>query len=323
MDCVIYREGGGKSVEGGPEELLRALTNLSGDEFGWLSLTRPERDALTQVASALELPPLAVEDAFNAHQRAKVERYGDQLFVVLKTLTYADETSSIETGEVDMFVLKKMVVTVSHGKRDDPVPEARRRLDAQPKLHKYGAGAAIYTLADVVVDSYTRISNEIRTDVVQLEIAVFAPGREDLTERIYGLKREVLEFREAVDPLEPVGQDILHGRSTLPGGESPHLRDVADHVMRVHSAVRGFDDLLNSILSAHLARVGMWQNEDMRKISAYAALIAGPTLIAGIYGMNFEHMPELHWTIGYPLALILMLAVVAVLYRLFRRAGWL
>jgi magnesium transporter len=154
-------------------------------------------------------------------------------------------------------------------------------------------------------------------------MAVFAPGREDLTERIYGLKREVLEFREAIEPLEPVGQDILHGRSSMPGGETPRFRDVADHIMRVHGAVRGFDELLNSILSAHLARVGMWQNEDMRKISAYAALIAVPTLIAGVYGMNFKHMPELNWHYGYPLAVLAMLAGSFVLFRLFRRSGWL
>jgi magnesium transporter len=323
MDCLIYRDGVPKPVEGDLDAMLAALTGVGEGEFGWLALARPEADVLSRVAGALHLPPLAVEDASEAHQRAKVDRYDEQVFVVLKTLSYDDKTSSIETGEVDIFALAQAVVTVSHCPTDDPIADARRRLESDPTMLQHGAEAVVYTIADVVVDSYSAITAEVQTDITQLEMAVFAPGRKDMTEQIYGLKREVLEFREAVDPLWPVAQAIQHGRSPLPGGDNPKYRDVADHLLQVHSAVRGFDDLINSILSAHLARSGMWQNEDMRKISAYAALIAVPTLIAGIYGMNFAHMPELHWMLGYPLSLALMVVLSGTLYRVFRRNGWL
>ncbi|MFI5959257.1 magnesium and cobalt transport protein CorA [Cryptosporangium sp. NPDC051539] len=323
MHCVIYVDGVVKPVEGDLEAMLAAMEGLTGSDFGWLSLWTPEADELGTVATRLNLPPLAVEDALQAHQRAKVERYDDQTFVVLKTLKYTDETSAIETGEIELFLLRNAVVTVSHGNQHDPVREARRRLDGSPKAFEHGAGAVVYELADAIVDSYVAIVGEVRTDVTQLELAVFAPERQDVTQRIYELKREVLEFREAVEPLEPVARAIMRGDTVLPGGNTPHFRDVADHVLQVNTQVRGFDDLITSILNAQLARTGAWQNEDMRKISAYAALIAGPTLLAGIWGMNFTHMPELHWLLGYPLAVLMMVAVSGALYRVFRKNHWL
>jgi magnesium transporter len=340
MECVIYSDAGAKEVTGDLSAMLAALADLddsSGGEYGWLALDAPAVAHLETVAESLGLPALAVEDAEHAHQRAKLETYGQQLFLVLKTLTYLDETSAIETGEVDVFVKDRVVVTVRHGD-PDPVAEGRARLVREPELFGYGVGAVVYVLADAVVDTYTRIVREVRTDVTQLEMRVFSPERIDVTEEIYTLKREVLEFREAVSPLVPVARRLIgnSGRraehdvpaadstaTALAGLDAPHFRDVADHLLRVETAVAGFDDLLNSILSAHLARTGMWQNEDMRKISAYAAIIAVPTLVAGVYGMNFEHMPELHWVFGYPLAVALMLGAAAGLFVVFRRNHWL
>ncbi|MEE1752762.1 magnesium and cobalt transport protein CorA [Streptomyces sp. SP18CS02] len=325
MECVIYRSDGSartrEEVEGS-EEALKRLRDAPEGTFLWIRLTDPSAPEVEALAGELGLHPLAVEDAVQAHQRPKRERYGDVLSVALRTLSYVDETSQIESGEAMVFLGPDFALTVCHG-RVDPALEAARRLDQDPGMPALGPVAVLHALLDATVDTYTAIAEEVRGDLTGLERRVFSSAREDVIEEIYSLKREVLEFRDAVQPLVPVVQDFAGPRSGWPEEALPYFRDVADHVHRTDTEVRSLDELLNSVLDAHLARVGTWQNEDMRTISAWAAIFALPTLIAGLYGMNFAHMPELGWTYGYPLAVAVMVGACTLLHRSFRRNGWL
>jgi magnesium transporter len=288
----------------------------------WIGLHEPTREEFDLVADELGLHPLAIEDAVNAHQRPKLERYGDTLFVVVKTLRYIDETSDIEVGEIMLFVGADFVITVRHG-QGSPLKEVRRRLEGDHALMSHGPSAVLYTVLDEVVDRYEAIAHEVETDIIELEREVFSPGRSMVTEQIYDLKREVLEFRGAEDPLIPVMQDILKGRVEVAPGTREYFRDVLDHLLRVDERVDSHSELLTNVLNAHLAQVGMQQNEDMRKISAWAAILAVPTMVTGVYGMNFTHMPELKEWWGYPAALMLILGICLGLYRWFRKSGWL
>jgi magnesium transporter len=329
MRCLIYRESQGapeqvdcEQTDGGLKAVLESLKRVGEQEFCWVQMDDPDPSDLTELAGPLGLHPLAVEDAVQAHQRPKRERYGDVLVVALKTLWYVADGSDVETGEVMVFTGPRFALTVRHGSAD-PVAEASRRLGDAPEMLRFGPAAVLHAVLDTVVDSYLDASVQVRTDLTTLERSVFAPGREDLTEQIYSLKREVLEFQDAVRPLVPVVQDFAGPRAEWPEEMLPYFRDVADHMHRTDTEVRSLDELLNSVLDAHLARVGTWQNDDMRRISAWAAILATPTLVAGIYGMNFAHMPELSWTYGYPLAVAVMVTAATLLHRTFRRNGWL
>ncbi|MFE5753354.1 magnesium and cobalt transport protein CorA [Streptomyces massasporeus] len=329
MRCVIYRESAGepeqvdcRQVDGGRSGVLDSLKRVGEGEFCWVHLDDPGPGDLEELAGPLGLHPLAVEDAGEAHQRPKRERYGDVLVVALKTLWYVRDGSEVETGEVMVFTGPRFALTVRHGPAD-PSGEAARRLGADPPMVRFGPVAVLHAVLDTVVDSYTEAALQVRTDLTALERRVFSPEREDFTEPIYSLKREVLEFRDAVQPLVPVVQDFAGPHAGWPEEMLPYFRDVADHMHRTDTEVRSLDELLNSALDAHLARVGTWQNDDMRRISAWAAILATPTLVAGIYGMNFANMPELSWTYGYPLAVAVMVGVCALLHRTFRRNGWL
>ncbi|MCO5974871.1 magnesium/cobalt transporter CorA [Actinoallomurus soli] len=321
MDCAIYRKGERESVDGDLSDALD-VARENGDAFMWIGLHEPTREEFDLVADELALHPLAIEDAVNAHQRPKLERYGDTLFVVIKTLRYIDETSDIEVGEIMLFVGADFVITVRHG-QGSPLKEVRRRLEGDHALMEHGPSAVLYTVLDEVVDRYETIAHEVETDIIELERAVFSPGRSMVTEDIYDLKREVLEFRGAEDPLIPVLQDIVKGRVEVAPGTREYFRDVLDHLLRVDERVDSHSELLTNVLNAHLAQVGMQQNEDMRKISAWAAILAVPTMVTGVYGMNFTHMPELKEWWGYPAALLLILGICLVLYRWFRKSGWL
>ncbi|MFD3807051.1 MULTISPECIES: magnesium and cobalt transport protein CorA [unclassified Streptomyces] len=304
--------------------VLKRLRGLGDGEFGWVRLADPSEDELVQLAEELGLHPLAVEDAVHAHQRPKRERFGDVLAVALKTLWYVEEEAAVETGEMMLFVGPRYLLTVRHG-TVDPCPEAARRLDADPDLLHLGSWAALHAVLDVIVDAYSDAAARVRSALNRLEDQVFSTSRVDHTERIYSLKREVREFRDAVQPLVPVLGGLLSGlgQEDHPPEIVPYFRDVADHLHRTDIEVRTLDELLNSVLDAQQARVGTWQNDDMRRISAWAAIFAVPTMVAGVYGMNFAHMPELGWTYGYPLAVGLMAAASGALYRSFRRNGWL
>ncbi|MEW1612752.1 MULTISPECIES: magnesium and cobalt transport protein CorA [unclassified Streptomyces] len=329
----MYEERSGRSetVECGLEEeacqlVLKRLRGLGEGEFAWVRLVDPSEAELLHLAEELGLHPLAVEDAVQAHQRPKRERFGDVLAVALKTLWYVDAEAAVETGELMVFVGPRYVLTVRHG-AVDPAAEAARRLEADPDMLHFGPLSVLHAVLDVVVDAYSDSAARVRAALTKLEDRVFSTSRVDHTEAIYSLKREVREFRDAVQPLVPVLQSLLS--SPGPDGRDhpakvlPYFRDVADHLGRTDTEVRSLDELLNSVLDAQQARVGTWQNDDMRRISAWAAIFAIPTMVAGVYGMNFEHMPELRWSYGYPLALALMVMASGLLYRAFRRNGWL
>nr|WP_203597245.1 magnesium/cobalt transporter CorA [Actinomadura bangladeshensis] len=321
VDKAIYAGGTRSDIDGDISDAFD-LAREDGDCFLWIGLYEPDEDEFELVKDELNLHPLAAEDAVSAHQRPKMERYGDTLFVVLKTLTYLDETSDIEVGEIMVFLGRDFVVTVRHG-TGNPLGPVRKRLEDDPELLGHGAAGVLYAVCDEVVDRYGLVAHEVEVDIIGLERAVFDPGARDVTADIYSLKREVLEFRSAEDPLVPVMQEIVKGRVAECGSTREYFRDVLDHLLRVDGQVDAHNELLNSVLTAHLALLGKQQNEDMRKISAWAAIIAVPTAIAGIYGMNFDHMPELHWSFGYPLVIVVMAVACVLLFRRLRRSGWL
>ncbi|MFC9792752.1 magnesium and cobalt transport protein CorA [Streptomyces sp. NPDC127584] len=329
----MYEERSGRSeqVECGLEDetcqlVLKRLRGLGEGEFGWVRLVDPTKADLLQLAEELGLHPLAVEDAVQAQQRPKRERFGDVLAVALRTLWYVDSEAAVETGELMVFVGPRYVLTVRHGPVD-PAAEAARRLEADPDMLRFGPLSVLHAVLDVVVDAYSDAADKVRAALTELEDRVFSTSRVDHTQQIYSLKREVREFRDAVQPLVPVLQSLLTGPGADGHGHPPkvlpYFRDVTDHLNRTDTEVRTLDELLNSVLDAQQARVGTWQNDDMRRISAWAAIFAIPTMVAGVYGMNFEHMPELRWSFGYPLALTLMVMASGLLYRAFRRNGWL
>jgi magnesium transporter len=325
VDCAVYRDGNRISGAGDPKDVDAALGAVEGPgDFVWIGLYRPTEDEMDEVAKKLNLHPLAVEDAVQAHQRPKLERYDDDLlFMVLKTLWYVDARDDVETGEIAVFVGENYVVTVRHGEGGE-LKETRGRLEENAEVLGHGPFAVLWAVCDSVVDNYERVASELENDVDEIELAVFATTRGDHSQRIFHLKREVLEFRRAVMPLrEPLLRFAQKQVPDMPPAAAPFFRDVADHAIRVHEQVESLDNLLSSAHDAHMARISVQQNDDMRKISAWVAIAAVPTAIAGIYGMNFDHMPELRWQFGYPMALGLMAIGCVTLYRLFKKSGWL
>ncbi len=322
VDCALYRAGQ-RVEETRNLARLAAEARRDPDAFVWMGLFEPTTTDLLGVARVFGLHPLAVEDAVSAHQRPKIDSYGDSLFVVLRTLSYVDSTSDVETGEISLFIGADFAVTVRHGDGVE-LKSVRQRMEAQPEILRHGPAAVLYAVADAVVDNYLDVANELATDVDELERSVFSPHRTDDFERVYKLKRELQEFRRAALPLAvPLSQLAEQPVAAVPPDARPFFRDVHDHLLRIHEQLESLDLLLTGILQAHIAQVGLRQNEDMRKISAWVAILAVPTMLAGIYGMNFNHMPELRWQYGYPMALGLMGAVCAALYVAFKRSGWL
>jgi magnesium transporter len=292
-------------------------------DFVWVGLSDPTEQEVAEVAEVFDLHPLAVEDAVKAHQRPKLERYEHMFFLVLKTLWYVDELDAVETGEIAIFAGQDFVVTVRHGQGNE-LHSARTQLESSPKVLRHGTGGVVYSVLDRVVDGYLVVADELVIDVDEIEASVFSTGRTNDAERIYTLKREIAEVRRAVLPLrEPLGRFVAGSVIGVHEDAAPFFRDVADHLTRVAETVDSLDGLLSTAFDAHVAQISVQQNDDMRKISAGAALIVVPTLIAGIYGMNFKHMPELDWAYGYPFALVLMAVVAGGLLFLFKKSGWL
>ncbi|MER7897848.1 magnesium and cobalt transport protein CorA [Streptomyces sp. NPDC096046] len=329
MECAIYREQTDEceTIECRPkgeecQVVLDRLAALKPDEFAWIRMDEPDQDELERLGEYLDLHPLAIEDAVQAHQRPKQERYGDVLAVAVRTLWFVEQTEDVETGEMMIFLGPSFALSVRHGAAD-PTAEAAARLADAPQMARLGPVSVLHAVIDVIVDAYAQAAAQVRSDLTELERCVFSPSRDDLTEQIYSLKREVVEFRDAVQPLVPVVHDLTTPRDAWPRQMVPYFRDVADHLTRTDIEVHALDDLLGSVLDAHLAKVSTWQNDDMRRISAWAAILALPTLVAGIYGMNFAEMPELNWRYGYPCALAVMALGAGLLYRAFRRNGWL
>jgi magnesium transporter len=333
VDCAVYRDGRRASDHVSPREALDKV-RVAGEGFVWIGLHEPSEQEFSGIAEVFGLHPLAVEDAVQAHQRPKLERYDDSLFTVFKTIRYVEHaeltatSEVVETGEVMVFTGRRFVITVRHGGHGS-LRALRHRLEDNPELLAKGPSAVLHAIADQVVDDYLAVTDALQDDIDEVEIDVFsaAQGRSARSGgdagRIYQLKREVLEFKRAVSPLLRPMQLLSERPMRVVDPEiQKYFRDVADHVARVHEQVVGFDDLLNSILQANLAQATVVQNEDMRKITAWAAIFAVPTMITGVYGMNFDHMPELHWRFGYPTVLVGMVLVCFAIHRGFRRNGW-
>ncbi len=311
-----------------PRDALQVATESGG--FVWLGLYEPTQAELDAISGRYGLHPLAVEDAVYAHQRPKLERYDDALFMVLKTATYVEHeelTSTsdvVDTGEVMVFLGANYVITVRHGGHSG-LAQLRHRLEAEQRdLLCLGPAAVLYAVADLVVDTFVEVAGAVEEDVEELEASVFSPDRTDDIGRLYLLKRELMSLRRAVTPLEQPLQKLAEREiEVIPQPMRSYFRDVLDHAIRVRDQVGSLDELLSSILQASLARTSLADNEDVRKISAYAGIIAVPTAIAGIYGMNFRFMPELDWPWGYPLVLLVIALSCVLLYRGFKRNGWL
>lgn len=326
VDCAIYRDG---RRTDGPADFSDALeeARATGDAFLWIGLHEPTEKEFELVSSEFGLHPLAVEDALSAHQRPKLEVYDDSLFAVVKPVVYDHGSDTVSTDELMVFIGDSFVVTVRHGD-GAPLAAVRRRLEADAEVLKHGPTAVLYAISDAVVDHYIDVAGELQADLEELETEVFAPAAtgdsKNTAARIYTFKRQVLEFRRATVPLSaPMARLASAGVPFVREQSQPFFRDVQDHLTRANEQVEGLDRLLSDILSAHLAQMGVRQNDDMRKISAWAAMAAVPTMVAGIYGMNFKHMPELRWAWAYPAVILLMAGVVFGLYRQFKRRGWL
>lgn len=319
VDCAAYE--GGRRREG---ELSLAQAREAAGEAGtfvWLGIVEPSEEEFKTIAEEFGLHELMVEDAVRAHQRPKVEEYGDTIHVVVKTARYVDPKEVIEVGEVSVFVAPDFVITVRHGNAD--LAPARHRLERRPDLLEHGPGAVLYAVVDHLVDRYLDAAQGFDEDVREVELQVFGEGQNP-TERIYKLEREVLELQAATAPLaEELEELCRHDYSVVPPALHEYFRDVEDHLRRVTTRIENFRQLLDSALEANLTQVSMRQNEDMRKISAWVAIAAVPTMVAGIYGMNFKHMPELEWRFSYPLVLATVLTVCLYLYWRFKRSGWL
>jgi magnesium transporter len=321
VDCAHYRDG--VRQHEGPLDVRKAAAAANGDgDFVWLGLHEPTGPELDEVASAFGLHELAVEDARNAHQRPKIEDYDDSFFIVLKTARYIDEAEEVEFGEINLFAGPGHVIAVRHGAASE-LKAARSRLEQHPELLQGGAGAVVWAILDKVVDDYAPVVAGIEDDIEEVEEQIFQDSA-DATERIYFLKREVIEFHRATFPLLAPLEALERG-AYAPVDEQlqRYFRDVADHARRVDEQVTSQRELLTSILEANLALLGVQQNQVIRQISAAVAIVAVPTFFASIWGMNFEHMPELDPAWGYPMALAIMAVLVVGLYVFFRRIKWL
>ncbi|WNM34414.1 magnesium/cobalt transporter CorA [Streptomyces sp. Li-HN-5-11] len=329
VNCVTYRDGV-RVPE--PGTLVDAVTRVRKNraDFVWLGLHEPTDQEFAGIAELFDLHPLAVEDAVEAHQRPKLERYGETLFAVFKTVCYVEHeeltatSEVVNTGEIMVFVGEDFVITVRHGRHGSLGP-LREELESRPQQLAKGPAAVLHAIADHVVDDYLSVTDSVQADIDQVESDVFSEnGSRTDPGRIYQLKRELLELKRAVVPLGRPVEDLATRPIRVVDPEiQAYFRDVLDHLMRAKEQTAAFDELLNSILQAHLAQVTVAQNEDMRKITAWAAVIAVPTMVCGVYGMNFDYMPELHWRFGYPLVIGVITAACVVLYRGFRRNGWL
>jgi magnesium transporter len=321
VDCAVYRDGKRLPRSFSIEEAANEMRATGG--FVWIGLHEPSAAEFDQVRAQFDLHELAVEDAIIARQRPKLEVYEDTVFVVLKTTRYLEAEEEIEFGDILLFLGEMFVVVVRHGEATGLAP-VRRSLDRRPDVLRLGPSAVLHAIMDKVVDDYVPVLIGLGKDIDEVEADVFSAEWSNPAERIYFLKREVLEFQAAARPLVDPSSRLMRG--TVPA-VAPELydyfRDIHDHVVRVASQLDQYRDLLTSILEANLTQVSVRQNEDMRKISAWVAIAVVPTLIAGIFGMNFNRMPGVQEIWGFPAAIAVMAAAALGLHTLFRRSGWL
>ncbi|MFE4078496.1 magnesium/cobalt transporter CorA [Paenarthrobacter sp. YIM B13468] len=328
IDNAVYVEGVRTATPRNLEQTFESLSEQGG--MAWIGLYRPTRDEMAAVAHEFGLHELAVEDAVSAHQRPKLERYDNNLFTVLRPARYLDDSETVEFGELHIFTGPNFVVTIRHAETGG-VARVRHRLEQRPDLLRHGPEAVLYALLDQVVDDYAPVVAGLENDIDEIEDQLFS-GDTAVSRRIYELAREVIQFQRAIQPLpdimvllekgfEKYGVDIELQRS---------LRDVEDHVQRVISRANSFRDLLQNALTLdgtltanRQNEASAAQNEQVKKISSWAAILFAPSFVAGVYGMNFDHMPELHWDFGYPMAIGLMFGAAMLMYLIFKRKGWL
>jgi magnesium transporter len=336
IDNAMY--AGGRRVDS-PATLADTFERLRDKPGGmaWIGLYRPAESQLHELAEEFGLHELAVEDAIVAHQRPKLERYGDTLFVVLRSARYLDDIEEVDFGELHVFLGPDFVLTVRHSEAPD-LAIVRRRMEDDPELLRLGPEAVLYAILDAIVDGYAPVVAGLQNDIDEIETEVFR-GDPQVSRRIYELSREVIEFQRATRPLLGMLDGLMAGFAKYRTDEElqRYLRDVADHATTVSERVAGFRQMLGDILTVNATLVSQQQNEEMKnltessyaqneevkRISAWAAILFAPTLIGTVYGMNFRHMPELGWVMGYPFALTLMAAVCAALYVVFKRRDWL
>jgi len=333
VDVAIYVDG-----LRSPSRPLEGVYGSCRDQggFAWVGLYEPSEEEFASVTGEFDLHKLAVEDAIKAHQRPKVDRYGDSVFVVLKSARYLESSRTVEFGEIHAFVGPDFIVTVRHGEPSS-LHGVRRKIENQPELLRKGPATVLYAIMDHVVDDYASVIENLEWDIDEIETEVFG-GNPGVSRRIYDLSREVIQFHRATMPLATALQRLMSGEVYGVDSEvGRHLRDVEDHVLRANEQIEAFHDLLSSMVVVNLTLVSVNQNEEVKnltqasiqqndqvkKISAWAAILAVPTIFTGIYGMNFTYMPELAWKAGYPLVLVLIVLITALLYRSLKGAGWL
>ena len=329
VDNAVYVDG--RRIEN-PSSLSETFEHTRRHHgMAWIGLFRPTENEVAAVADEFSLHPLAVEDALAGHQRAKLERYGDVLFVVLRPARYDDRTESVSFGELHVFVGPDFVVTVRHADSPD-LTQVRSRMEEQPDLLRMGPEAVLYAILDQVVDEYSPVASGVEDDIDEIEEALFSGADGSLSQRIYALAREVIGLHKSTLPLTDMLDRLLQGSDKY-GVDielQRSLRDVQDHAIRLNERIVAFRSILDNALTVHSTLVtqrqtdtSLEQNEQVKKISGWAAILFGPTLVGTIYGMNFDNMPELHWAFGYPMALGMMVASSAVLYAVFKRKRWL
>ncbi|MFI2615025.1 magnesium and cobalt transport protein CorA [Streptomyces sp. NPDC018584] len=336
IQAALYQGGVRVATPSSLADTFRELREQR-DGMAWIGLARPTEAELLSLAAEFDLHELAVEDAMEAHQRPKLERYGETLFVVLRAARYLDAPEEVDFGELHVFVGPDFVITVRHGAAPD-LSAVRRRMEASPELLKLGPEAVLYAILDAVVDGYAPVVAGVQNDIDEIETEVFS-GDPEVSRRIYELSREMVEFQRATRPLVGMLHALMAGFAKYGTDEElqRYLRDVADHVTHTSERVDGFRQALTDILTVNstlvtqqqnaemraLAEAGFEQNEEIKKISSWAAILFAPTLVGTIYGMNFETMPELRWVFGYPFAVALMGVVCTALYLVFKRRDWL
>ncbi|WP_421629212.1 magnesium and cobalt transport protein CorA [Corynebacterium pseudogenitalium] len=324
--CKVFVDG--KRVPGNyriPQALQVAREH--DNAFMWVSLKGPTDEQMTKISSFFDIDDLIVDDVVDAHQRPKVERYDEQLFMVVRSVYYrddeevADAREIISTGEVQIVTGPNFAITIRHGA---PLPDLTGKLESEEELAVLGPSAVAWVVSDYIVDNYLKVADNLSRDVDELENEVFTPRRDINIDKIYNYKREILEMRHAIDPLAPALKNgLTNNRDLMRKALRSYFRDVQDNATIVSDHLSGFDERLSSLLDASVAKVSMQQNSDMRTISAVVGMAAAPTMIAGVYGMNFENMPELAWKYSYPVVLGVMILTMALMYWWFRKNRWL
>jgi magnesium transporter len=320
ISCVVYENG--KKLGDIPKEEIHSHLGRPG-RFVWVALRDPEPDELEEMRVQFDLHELAVEDALHGHQRPKVEEYGDCLFVVMQTIELVEGAPDLKEGEIDIFVGKDYVLSIRK-RTQQGFREVRHRCEREPELLKEGPGYVLYTLMDTVVDRYFPIIDVLEDELELIEGRIFQgqPSR-DIVEALYALKRKLMVLRHAVGPAHEAVGKLYGGRvPAVTSGVQDYLRDVYDHLFRINQSIDSLREMLTTAITVNLSLVTVHESETVKRLASYAALLAVPTMIAGIYGMNFDFMPELSWRFGYPLALSVMVVTDAYLFYRFRKAGW-